>query len=242
MHPDVAAVICDLAPNVPTSVLEIGATSGSTLLTRSPFASAERRVGVDLNEWHHPEIETYAANAHDLSFLEADQFDCLICNAVLEHDPRFWETLTELRRVAAPGATLVVGVPGYSERVERRAWLERLGIESIAAPLTAPSNDPGDTGKSQKETSSQSLIGRIYDYLPTVLQQTIAATYQDLSRRDAPVAKTYGIHAAPSDYYRFSPMAMQEVLLKGLHDTEVRDILSPPRLIGRGRYPNDPSQ
>ena len=43
-----------------------------------------------------------------------------------------------------------------------------------------------------------------------------------------------GIHLFPADYYRFSPQAMQEVLLEGLLDTEVYTVLAPPRIIGVG--------
>ena len=43
-----------------------------------------------------------------------------------------------------------------------------------------------------------------------------------------------GIHLFPSDYYRFSPQAMQEVFLEGLKETEVCTVLVPPRIIGVG--------
>jgi SAM-dependent methyltransferase len=42
------------------------------------------------------------------------------------------------------------------------------------------------------------------------------------------------IHLFPGDYYRFSPQAVQEVFLEGLRDTEVRTVLTPPRIIGAG--------
>ncbi len=48
---------------------------------------------------------------------------------------------------------------------------------------------------------------------------------------------TFKVHAAPSDYYRFSPEAYREVLLDGLENKEVRSLMLPPRIIGLGMKP-----
>jgi len=40
-------------------------------------------------------------------------FDVVLSNSMLEHDARFWLTLAEIRRVARPGALIVLGVPAY---------------------------------------------------------------------------------------------------------------------------------
>ena len=48
---------------------------------------------------------------------------------------------------------------------------------------------------------------------------------------------TLAIHDFPGDYYRFSPQAMREVLLDGLDEREVEELMLPPRLIGSGRRP-----
>jgi SAM-dependent methyltransferase len=42
------------------------------------------------------------------------------------------------------------------------------------------------------------------------------------------------IHLFPGDYYRFSPQAVREVFLEGLLETEVRTVMTPPRIIGIG--------
>ncbi|CAH1197381.1 hypothetical protein NTGBS_250005 [Candidatus Nitrotoga sp. BS] len=41
------------------------------------------------------------------------QFEAVLCNATLEHDPYFWKTLAEIHRVTAPGGLIMIGVPGY---------------------------------------------------------------------------------------------------------------------------------
>ena len=53
------------------------------------------------------------ADAHDLSMFADAGFGLVLCNSLLEHDPHFWLTLAEARRVLAPGGWMVLGVPGY---------------------------------------------------------------------------------------------------------------------------------
>jgi len=45
---------------------------------------------------------------------------------------------------------------------------------------------------------------------------------------------THQIHDAPGDYYRFSPQCFKEVFLEGFCNTEVWEIMLPPRIIGIG--------
>ena len=52
-------------------------------------------------------------NANTMTCFPDARFDTILCNSVLEHDPFFWRTLAEMRRVARRGALIVVGVPGY---------------------------------------------------------------------------------------------------------------------------------
>lgn len=53
----------------------------------------------------------------------------------------------------------------------------------------------------------------------------------------AVATRTYPFHMGPNDYFRFSPQAMQEVLLDGLDVLEVRQALQPPRIHGVGEIP-----
>jgi ubiquinone/menaquinone biosynthesis C-methylase UbiE len=48
---------------------------------------------------------------------------------------------------------------------------------------------------------------------------------------------TYQVHNFPGDYYRFSDQAMKEVILEGLEQIDVRQIMLPPRFIGSGVKP-----
>jgi SAM-dependent methyltransferase len=46
---------------------------------------------------------------------------------------------------------------------------------------------------------------------------------------------TYEIHAAPSDYYRFSPEVYRDVFFEGMSNVKVISVMTPPRIIGIGR-------
>lgn len=46
---------------------------------------------------------------------------------------------------------------------------------------------------------------------------------------------TYEMHAAPGDYYRFSPQAYMDVFFDGLENVKIISVMTPPRIIGVGR-------
>ena len=110
------------------AVLEIGAVpSAESLLCLPALAGATEKVGVSLDgPSRHAGFEILRANANDLSRFPDARFDTVLCNSVLEHDPFFWRTLSEIRRVARPGALVAIGVPGYGPtRAARAPWLVR---------------------------------------------------------------------------------------------------------------------
>jgi SAM-dependent methyltransferase len=125
------------------SVLEIGATANTdTLLNLPSLRDCGSRIGVNIEY-----SATIAAgpilcgNGNDLSRFSDGVFDIVVSNATLEHDPRFWLTLAEMRRVLKPGGLLLIGVPGY---IRARGWLRRLagylgeGLSALAPLLARP--------------------------------------------------------------------------------------------------------
>ena len=116
-------------------VLEIGAVaSRTTLLCLPALARARSRVGVNLEgAATFDGFTILGANANDLAGFADASFDAVLSNSVLEHDPRFWLTLAEMRRVARPGALIAVGVPGFTSSGSGR-WLKRLARLPVAGP------------------------------------------------------------------------------------------------------------
>lgn len=133
MHPAVFQAfeaICQ-SYSVHGDVLEIGATpDDSSLLNLPALAAAREKIGIN---------KTGASRHKDFSILEADanamtcfpdrRFDAVLCNAVLEHDPFFWKTLAEIRRVTKSGGLVAIGVPGYRQLPFEntvRNWLAKI--------------------------------------------------------------------------------------------------------------------
>lgn len=116
-------------------VLEVGALpSNGSLLTMAELAGCER-VGINIGP---PSafngIAILQMNGNDMRGFESEQFDAVLSNATLEHDPRFWLTCAEIRRVLKPGGVAVIGVPGFLPDAD----LDRLGL---AIPGGAPDQD-----------------------------------------------------------------------------------------------------
>ena len=141
------------------AVLEIGAVPApNTLLCLEAIRGATAKIGVNLSEpSHYADFDILQANANAMSGFEDGRFDTVLCNAVLEHDKFFWQTLAEIRRVTKPGGLVVIGVPGYTGPPQRRSAvrprtaraLARLGLGRLNwlwwSTLTAGiHNAPGD--------------------------------------------------------------------------------------------------
>ncbi len=102
-------------------VLEIGAVdSNDSLLCLPALQAADLRLGVNLDRsMRHRDFPIVPADANRLPFANRG-FDAVLCNAVLEHAPRFWLTLEEIRRVAKAGAVIAIGTPGFTDQTPAR--------------------------------------------------------------------------------------------------------------------------
>jgi len=126
MHPAVLNVFDDICRKhlVNGSVLEIGATpDASTLLNLPSLSGAKKKIGINkvgASTFNGFEIRNVDAN--EMACFETGFFDAVLCNAVLEHDPFFWKTLAEIRRVTRCGGLIAIGTPGYSQLPSERKW------------------------------------------------------------------------------------------------------------------------
>jgi hypothetical protein len=118
MHPTVFNLYDSLVTTHakrPQSVLEIGAVPRpDTLLCLPAVASASERIGVNIETaTEFAGFRILSCTANSLDCFDAERFDVVLCNATLEHDPLFWKTLDEIRRVLKKMGVAVIGVPGY---------------------------------------------------------------------------------------------------------------------------------
>jgi SAM-dependent methyltransferase len=97
-------------------VLEVGAVAGPDCLLNLPaFKNVSKKIGVNLIDQNSTvDIEYVQINANDLSCFDNNYFQVVVCNSTLEHDPFFWKTLAEIKRVSMVGGLIVIGVPGYT--------------------------------------------------------------------------------------------------------------------------------
>jgi ubiquinone/menaquinone biosynthesis C-methylase UbiE len=108
--------ICTERP-IRGSVLEVGATAtDESLLDMKSLQQASERIGIDLTGPHVAKgYKILKGNSNSMDCFQDNQFDAVLCHAVLEHDKYFWKTVSEIKRVAKPGGLIVIGVPGYSK-------------------------------------------------------------------------------------------------------------------------------
>ena len=173
-------------------VLEVGATPDPSSLFNLAFLQGKHRVGLNLFAAEFDGVQIIEGNANDIPF-EDDTFDVVLSNATLEHDPFFWKSALEMRRVLAPGGVLMLGVPGFAE------------------------------------SKAESLVHRVAARLPWIVRHTNPLASATL---------TFKVHYDEGkfgDYYRFSRMAVEEVLFEGMEILALESVMSPPRFVGAAR-------
>jgi SAM-dependent methyltransferase len=96
-------------------VLEVGAVPGGESLLQLPaLAGIPGKTGINMEGVASTgTIRMVIGNANRMEMFPDNAFGCVLCNATLEHDARFWLSLAEIRRVVAPGGLVVIGVPGF---------------------------------------------------------------------------------------------------------------------------------
>jgi SAM-dependent methyltransferase len=98
----------------PARALEVGGVMDENSLLRAPELEGVPRFCLNLVAMDSADgIESLVGNANDMSCFEDAMFDLVLCNATLEHDPFFWLSIAEMKRVLAPGGLLVIGTPGF---------------------------------------------------------------------------------------------------------------------------------
>jgi ubiquinone/menaquinone biosynthesis C-methylase UbiE len=92
---------------------------------------ASEKVGINLKgPYEFSGFKIHKGNANAMDCFEDDRFDVVLCNAMLEHDPYFWKSIAEIKRVTRPGGLVIIGVPGY-----KRSRLDKMQKSLEKAPV-----------------------------------------------------------------------------------------------------------
>jgi len=96
-------------------VLEVGSqdVNGSVRELFTQEAHTSEYIGIDFQEAKGVDIVATPTQLLELSEDWARSFDAVVCLEVLEHDIRFWETLTAIKKLMKPGAYFFLSVPTY---------------------------------------------------------------------------------------------------------------------------------
>jgi SAM-dependent methyltransferase len=127
--------------------LSIGDSIGSEAILNVPYIRENKdRVkasGINIQReacgyWEHMRI--YECNAHHINIGDCTE-DVVLCCMMLEHDPEFWRTLSEVRRVLKPGGIFLLTVPTFLNPANLEATIcyrvhgkdyYRFGLDAIA--------------------------------------------------------------------------------------------------------------
>jgi SAM-dependent methyltransferase len=107
-------------------ILEVGAVpSEASLLRAKFFDGSQEKIGINLDGPHsYKDIHIVKGNANHMDCFQDEEFDLIVCNAMLEHDPFFWRSISEMKRVLKKGGILIIGVPGF-DTLKNEEWNEK---------------------------------------------------------------------------------------------------------------------
>ena len=97
-------------------VLEVGAVPNKrSLLASITLGGGCEKVGINLvGSKKISDFKIVEGNANNMDMFKNQTFDCVLCNAVLEHDKYFWKSVFEMKRVLKKGGLLIIGTPSYT--------------------------------------------------------------------------------------------------------------------------------
>jgi SAM-dependent methyltransferase len=97
-----------------TRALEVGGYVDEKSLLRIPELESAERLCLNLVTLDSQDgITAITGTGNRMDMFEDGSLDLVVSNATLEHDPRFWLSVAEMRRVLRPGGLLIIGVPGF---------------------------------------------------------------------------------------------------------------------------------
>jgi SAM-dependent methyltransferase len=157
-------------------VLELGSIEWTAKRFRAALPADTRYLGINLEgDAEGDGWRIVLGTANDLDIDDASQ-NAIICNAMLEHDPAFWRSISEANRVLRPGGLLYLGVSGFSTTVSRarvglrlEGWLDRVGrgdrivrsrlLGHLVSTQTIPLHEyPGDYWRVSLEAMRRVLL------------------------------------------------------------------------------------
>src|SRR5271169_4578261 len=128
MHPTIFAAFRQILSglSIQGRVLEVGAVPSTSSLLALDVLDKSERLGINLGgNSEFGGFKIIQGNGNDMHMFPDGHFDCALSNATIEHDPFFWKTISEIRRVLRSGGVMVMGAPGFTHET----GLEELRIE-----------------------------------------------------------------------------------------------------------------
>lgn len=121
MHPIIyetfRSIIAELRPT--GRILEIGAAPNDNSLLTIDILREQYRVGINLSPaTHYKGFDIVQGNANSMGMFRTGYFDCVLSNATIEHDPFFWKTCAEIRRVLRLDGLAIIGGPGFAPEAD----------------------------------------------------------------------------------------------------------------------------
>jgi len=128
-------IISDVAPT--GNILAVGDSARDHAILNMQYFKDNREninaIGINIVKSHcgpfnHFEIKY--CNAHNIEYPDG-YFDSVLSIMMLEHDPEFWLSVNEMKRVLKNGGSFIIGIPGFVNPIKISSDKFHLGNGTI---------------------------------------------------------------------------------------------------------------
>lgn len=175
MHPTIYNEFIEIvtAIKVKGRILEVGAVPSANSLLAIDALREEERIGINIaGNAVFGGFKIIEGNGNDMAMFPTGHFDFVLSNATIEHDPFFWKTCAEIRRVLRIGGAAVIAAPGFT-------------VESAVTELALQAPWGEDKWKSWDSSAlTYRYHGAPMDYYrfsPTAFRDVIFEGYRDIT-------------------------------------------------------------
>lgn len=115
-----------ISKHAPTGqILGVGDSAREHAILNFPYFNNNLNTincrGININKDHCGQYKHFTIDYGDANCMPQyndEQFDCVLCFMMLEHNPEFWLSLNEMYRVLKRQGILIVAVPGFTHVVQ----------------------------------------------------------------------------------------------------------------------------
>ncbi len=114
-------------------ILSVGDSARPHAILNMPYFRENKdkidSQGLNIDKKHcgtYNHFTVHHGDGNTMTQYKDEEFDCVLSFMMMEHNPKFWLSLSEMKRVLKKGGLLIVAVPGFHKSCQMPAYEDSL--------------------------------------------------------------------------------------------------------------------